>query len=84
MKHVKSPSPAFCEIRDLEIEDPFWTYCANHPHRSPERDPIPIGPIFVDQGDGREKWMNCPDTEAIRLHLLELLSDIEEDRSLSG
>ena len=31
---------ALCEIRDVLIENPFWTYCANHPHRRPQRDPI--------------------------------------------
>ena len=23
---------AYCEIRDAAVENPFWTYCANHPH----------------------------------------------------
>ena len=35
-----------CEIRDEAIEDPFYTYCANHPYRRPDRDPVPIGPIL--------------------------------------
>ncbi len=38
--------PSHCEIRDLPIEDPFYTYCANHPYRRPDRDPVPIGPIL--------------------------------------
>ena len=38
--------PSRCEIRDEAIEDPFYTYCANHPYRRPDRDPIPIGPIL--------------------------------------
>ena len=25
---------AICTIRNLEIPDPFWTYCANHPHHN--------------------------------------------------
>ena len=44
-KHVDNALPDHCEIRDLAIEDPFYTYCANHPHRRPERDRIPIGPV---------------------------------------
>ncbi len=40
--------PPFCEIRNLPIETPFYTYCANHPHRRPDRDPIPIGPVLCD------------------------------------
>lgn len=77
-KHADDPGPGYCDIRDVEIEDPFWTYCANHPRRSPEGDPIPIGPILVDRGQGRESWKHSPDTETIRLHLLELLGQIEE------
>jgi hypothetical protein len=71
--------PAYCEIRDLEIPDPAYTYCANHPHRSPDRDRIPIGPIFIDpRGEGREIWKQSPDTEAVRTRLLDLLAGIQE------
>lgn len=67
----------YCQIRDVAIENPFWTYCANHPHRRPERDPIPIGPITRYAGDGwsndREVWIPSPDTPEIRQHLIELL-----------
>ena len=38
--------PSHCEIRDVALKNPFYTYCANHPYRRPERDPIPIGPIL--------------------------------------
>ncbi len=69
-----------CEIRDQAIPDPFWTYCANHPHRRPDRDPIPIGPIMVNASGGldndREVWKPSPDSEEIRRHLLDLLEDI--------
>ena len=71
---------ALCEIRDVLIENPFWTYCANHPHRRPQRDPIPIGPImragggdYQSMGFGREVWIPSPDSEEIRQHLLDLL-----------
>ncbi|WP_428101272.1 hypothetical protein [Candidatus Rariloculus sp.] len=73
------------EIRDLAIEDPFYTYCANHPHRRPERDPIPIGPVMRHGGfDGiasekpRCVWKPSPDSEDIRQHLLGLLGSIFE------
>ena len=75
-KELDNDEEAFCQIRDVAIEDPFWTYCANHPHRRPERDPIPIGPIMRNVGDGsndREEWIESPDSEEIRQHLLELL-----------
>ncbi len=77
--HVRSTEPAYCEIRNIEIPDPFWTYCANHPHRSPERDRVPIGPIFVDRGKGREILKDSPNTEEVRAALLSLLAGIHEE-----
>ena len=38
--------PSHCEIRDVALTNPFYRYCANHPYRRPDRDPIPIGPIL--------------------------------------
>jgi ADP-ribosylglycohydrolase len=70
--------PPVCEIRDFAIESAFYTYCANHPKRAPERNVIPIGPVSVDNGQGREFWRPSPDTMAIRDHLLMLLSRIEQ------
>lgn len=66
-----------CEIRDLPIRDPFYTYCSNHPYRLDRREPIPIGPVFVADGHegGRKVWVESPDTEEIRQHLLRLLAD---------
>jgi len=72
---------AYCEIRDVLIENPFWTYCANHPHRRPHRDPVPIGPIMLSdsseyesKGYVRKVWISSPDSEEIRQHLLDLLN----------
>ena len=80
--HGNSEDAPHCEIRDVAIPDPFWTYCANHPHRRPDRDPIPIGPITRYAGDGsnndREMWVPSPDTEETRLHLLDLLENFIE------
>lgn len=76
--HARAAGPACCEIRNVEIPKPFWTYCANHPHRSPERNRVPIGPIFVDHDEGREIWKESPDTEEIRIGLLSLLTRISE------
>ena len=80
--------PSYCEIRQLEIPDPMYTYCANHPHHRPQRDPVPIGPVtvhkveLVERGprhhqmhEWRERWKPSPDTETIRSHLLSLLED---------
>ena len=85
-KHAdKSVSP-HCEIRNLVIEDPFYTYCANHPHRRPDRDLIPIGPVMrwdESKESGlfeypRHVWKPSPDSEDIRQHLLSLLGSIAE------
>ena len=71
--------PSRCEIRDLDIPDPGYTYCANHPYHRPGRDPIPIGPVYVHKfsgpsGEGeREEWQPSPDTEEIRQHLLDIV-----------
>jgi len=68
------PGPDYCVIRDLAIEDPFYTYCANHPHRNPRKLSLPIGPVFVGDSLGRrERWKPSLDNEEIRLQLLELL-----------
>ena len=76
--HARDPEPDFCTIRGLAIADPFYTYCGNHPHRRSERDPIPIGPVFIgtDSGD-RKVCQPSPDTEEVRQHLLDLLSQVK-------
>lgn len=42
---------ARCEIRDTEIENPYWTYGANHPKNNPTKVQIAIGPIYEDAGE---------------------------------
>jgi hypothetical protein len=78
--HRETPEEHYCLIRDFEMEAAFWTYCANHPYRRPEKDEIPIGPVFADQdqGKGREIIKDSPDSEEIRLHLLDLAKEIVE------
>ena len=79
-RHGDDSIDPYCDIRERAVENPFYTYCANHPHRRPERDRIPIGPILRYAGDGmsndREVWVESPDTEEIRLHLLGLLDEL--------
>ncbi len=71
--------PSHCEIRALDIPNPFHTYCANHPYHRPDRDAVPIGPVHVMRGgDGRQPWRPSPDTEAIRQHLLDIVRLPEE------
>ena len=71
--------PSFCKIRDLAIPDPFYTYCANHPNHRPNRDPIPIGPVYVGDSSGvREFWKPSRNTEEIRQHLLDIVRALEE------
>lgn len=87
-RHRDRSIPPSCEIRDLEIEDPAYTYCANHPHRRPDRDPVPIGPVLRHGGWGdrgehhpRYVWRPSPDSEEIRRHLLALLGSLFEQMS---
>ncbi len=42
----------WCQIRDLFVVDPFWTYCGNQTHQNPDAFDIPIGPVKVN--DPRE------------------------------
>lgn len=67
-----------CIIRNVEINNPFWTYCANHPHHNIEKIDLPLGPIYINDGYpySRKLWINAPDNENIRLKLLELLNSI--------
>lgn len=72
-------SKGYCVIRQLEISSPMYTYCANHPRRNPDRIEVPLGPAFVGDSTGRrELWQPSPDTEEVRLALLELLANIAE------
>jgi hypothetical protein len=79
--HASETEPDYCTIRKLPIADAFYTYCGNHPHRRPNRDPVPIGPVFIDKGNGRsrELWKPSPDNEEVRLHLLGLLAKIGQE-----
>ena len=75
--------PSHCEIRGLDIPDPFWTYCANHPYHRPGRDQIPIGPVYVVDDalrSTRKEWQPSPDTEGIRQHLLDIVRLPDEHR----
>ena len=98
-RHHDPSIPSRCEIRDVAIEDPFYTYCANHPYRRPDRDPIPIGPILrpgEPEADPairhavmldvrpRAPWMPSPDTEEVRRHLVSLLTRIWEESRKDG
>ena len=76
-----------CEIRDLAIENPFYTYCANHPYRLQKRVEVPLGPVHVHVDEsyerdgvtyydsGRVVWKDAPDTEEVRNQLLQILED---------
>jgi len=75
--HVHDPGPDYCEIRDVKITEPMYTYCANHPYHHPEREELPVGPVLI--GVEREIWKLSPDTEAIRNNLLVLLNLIQDE-----
>ena len=76
--HTKDPGPDFCAIRGIAIEDAFYTYCANHPHRSPERNPNPVGPVYTGDDHGnRTVLIALPDTPENRKSHMELLSRVD-------
>ncbi len=69
---------AYCIIRKIQIPDPLYTYCANHPQHNKERIEIPLGPVYVHSHYGsREIWLDPPDTEDVRLELLYYLENID-------
>ncbi len=72
--------PGFCEIRGIAISNPFWTYCANHPHHNPSRIEVPVGPVFVCDSYPytRRAVVDCPDNETVRTSLLALLDAMPE------
>ena len=75
--------PSHCQIRELDIPEPFSTYCANHPYHRPDGDRIPIGPVYVlddAMKNTRAQWEPSPDTEKIRQHLLDLVRLPESHR----
>lgn len=77
--HADDPGEDFCTIRNVPIENSFYTYCTNHPHHNPRRVDLPIGPLFTGSSCGpRVQLMPSPDTEAIRLKLISLLDSMEE------
>jgi hypothetical protein len=75
--------PQVCLIRQFEIENAFWTYCANHPHHNPDRIETPIGPVYVagSYPYSRTVLSESVDTEEIRLSLLGLLEKVVETPS---
>src|SRR5258708_6142984 len=81
--HANDPEPAACVIRGgLAIDNPFYTYCANHPHHNRGRLRVPVGPVYVVDDDpnsgmyARKVWVPSPDTEEVRTALLDLLAGV--------
>lgn len=83
-EHADTPGlDNFCTIRGLPLRVPFYTYCANHPHKNPSRIELPIGPVWEGTSDNyREIWKLSPDEEEVRQALLALLVQIEEELQL--
>lgn len=73
---TKKEGAVFCKIRNIEIDDPFYTYCINHPHHNRKRIEIPLGPVY--SGEDRQLLFEAPDNEETRLSLVKLLEEIKE------
>lgn len=87
-----SEKTAKCLIRDIDIANPFWTYCVNHPYKNEFDIRIPIGAVYggmtqkgvTEKGD---RWIQYeravlllpPDTIEMREKLLELLNTYIEE-----
>ena len=74
---AKKPGKVRCIIRDIEPEDPFYTYCANHPHHNKNRIDVPLGPVYINSP--REIWLIPPESEEITVQLLSLLDTITNE-----
>ena len=74
----------YCTIRHFSPETPFWTYCANHPHHNLNKTPVPVGSVYedLDDGNGRTVKLPAPDSEEVRVKLLQLLEKISEQPEL--
>ncbi len=76
----KNPPEAFCEIRGVKLTGTGGQpCCANHPFFRVDRDRVPIGPLwqsFSGSSDAEYIVAPSPDTEPIRLHLLQLLKEL--------
>lgn len=82
---------SYCEIRELDIENPFYTYCANSTVRLKRGVTVPLGPVYVHEwtevvnpetgarglGSNRIPWVDAPDTEEVRAQLLRFLKELE-------
>jgi hypothetical protein len=70
-----------CTIRNIDIHQPFSTYCANHPHHNPDRVKIPVGPVYHNEEDhphSRRVWVFSPDNPTVRQGLIEVLEQVPE------
>lgn len=74
---AEKPGKVRCIIRDIEPENPFYTYCANHPHHNKLRIEVPLGPVFINED--REIWLLPPVSEDITGQLLALLDTITNE-----
>jgi len=79
-KNSHDDNKDFCVIRNIPIECSYWTYCANHQHHNPGMIDIPIGPVYICGKDSYNRVVSIksPDREEIRLKLIELAENIQE------
>ena len=79
-KHAREPGRHVCLIRSFEIDgDPYYTYCANHPHHNLKRLRVPIGPVYKGDSSGRHAIQGeTPDSETLRQRLLGLLAEVPD------
>ncbi len=72
-------APMRCAIREVPIDHPTSTLCANHQEFA-AADPMPVGPVMACTVDGTRVAHRSPDSPAIRVHLLDLVERIDAHR----
>lgn len=72
---------ANCSIRNIKITKPSGTYCANHPHHNPDRVEVPVGAVYINDGNSpntRTVWLHSPDSPELRERLIKVLEKTPE------
>lgn len=75
---ISQDSICKCCIREIEIDVPFYTYCANHQDHNQKKYRIPIGPVYECKGYPyvRNVLKEAPNDEKTRSLIINVLNNI--------
>jgi hypothetical protein len=77
---IAEAGPAHCSIRELPIDDPEGTFCANHSSLTPKPDRIAVGPVLrrsPESPEGNSILHETQDNRSVRDHLLDIVERIQ-------